>query len=156
MSRVRGSLEIARPVEVVFDVVADQRNEPSYNPTMTAATKVTDGPIGVGTRFEATVMSRGTPRPVTIEYTSFERPHRIDSRSVMDGATVLGHVQCDPTPAGTRFSWDWDVTLTGPARFAGPLISLIGRRQERTIWTALKLYLEGASNGSEQHGSQRP
>ena len=96
MSRVRGSLDIARPVEVVFDAVADQRNEPSYNPTMTAATKVTDGPIGVGTRFEATVMSRGTPQPVTIEYTGFERPHRIDSHSAMAGATVQGHVQCDP------------------------------------------------------------
>ena len=31
MSRVRGSLDIARPVEVVFDAVVDQRNEPSYN-----------------------------------------------------------------------------------------------------------------------------
>lgn len=147
MSRVRGSLDIARPVDVVFDVVADQRNEPAYNPAMTAATKVTPGPIGVGTRFEATVMSRGTPRPVTIEYTSFERPHRIASSSVMDGATVHGHIQCDPTPSGTRFSWDWNVTVTGPARIAGPLISLIGRRQERTIWTALKLYLERTNNG---------
>jgi len=31
VSRVRGSLDIARPVEVVFDAVVDQRNEPSYN-----------------------------------------------------------------------------------------------------------------------------
>ena len=79
MSRVRGTLDIARPVEVVFDAVADQRNEPCYNPTMTAVTKVTPGPIGGGTQFEATVISRGTPRPVTIEYTAFERPHRIAS-----------------------------------------------------------------------------
>jgi hypothetical protein len=135
-------VEIARPVHVVFDAVADQRNEPSYNPQMTASTKLTPGPIGVGTQFEATVMTRGTPQPVTIEYTGFERPHRIDSRSAMAGATVHGHVQCDPTPAGTRFSWDWTVTLTGPARFAGPLVGLIGQRQERTIWTGLKDHLE--------------
>lgn len=145
MSRVRGTLEIACPVEVVFDAVADQRNEPSYNPTMTAATKLTPGPIGVGTQFEATVASRGSPRTVTIEYTSFERPHRIDSYSVTDGATVQGHIQCDPTPAGTRFSWDWNVTLAGPARLAGPLIALIGRRQERTIWAGLKAHLEDAT-----------
>ena len=144
MSRVRGSLDIARPVEVVFDVVADQRHEPLYNPSMTEATKVTPGPIGVGTRFHATVISRGTPVPVTIEYTSFDRPYRIDSHSVMDGATVQGHIQCDPTPAGTRFSWDWTVTVTGPARIAGPLIGLIGRRQERTIWTGLRRRLEDA------------
>jgi hypothetical protein len=142
MSRVRGSLEIARPVEVVFDEVADQRNEPGYNPTMTAASKLTPGPIGIGTRFDATVISRGTPWPVTIEYTRFERPHRIDSHSVTDGATVHGHIQCDPTPVGTRFSWDWTVTLTGPARFAGPLVTLIGRTQERRIWTGLKAHLE--------------
>lgn len=142
MSRVRGSLEIARSVEMVFDVVADQRNEPRYNPHMTAATKTGDGPIGNGTRFEATVLSRGRPRPVSIEYTSFDRPHRIDSRSVMAGATVEGHVQCDPTPAGTHFSWDWTITLTGPARLAGPLVGVIGRRQERAIWTGLTRHLE--------------
>ena len=146
MSRVRGSLDIACPVEVVFDAVADQRNEPSYNPAMTHANKVTPGPIAVGTTFEATVMSRGSPRPVTIEYTGFERPHRIHSRSVMEGATVDGHIQCDPTPAGTRFSWDWTVTLTGPARFAGPLIGVVGRRQERTIWTGLKAHLEDTTS----------
>ena len=155
MSRVRGSLDIARPVELVFDAVADQRNEPIYNPTMTESTKVTPGPIGVGTRFEATVLSRGTPRPVTIEYTAFERPRRIDSCSVMDGAIVNGHIQCDPTPTGTRFSWDWNVTVTGPARMAGPLIGLIGRRHERIIWTALKLHLEDADMDGEQHGSRR-
>jgi uncharacterized protein YndB with AHSA1/START domain len=96
VSRVRGSLDIARPVEVVFDAAADQRIEPSYNPTMTASTKVTEGPIGVGTRFEAIVLTRGTAQPVTIEYTRFGRPHRIDSHRVMAGASVAGHVQCDP------------------------------------------------------------
>jgi uncharacterized protein YndB with AHSA1/START domain len=143
VSRVRGSLHIARPVDEVFDFVADQRNEPSFNPKMTASIKLTDGPLGVGTRFRATVLSRGKPLPVTIEYTGFDRPHRIVSRSVMAGAIAQGHVQCDPTPSGTRFSWDWTVTVAGPGRFAGPLIGVIGRRQERIIWTDLKQHLEG-------------
>ena len=142
MSRVRGSLDIARPVEEVFDFVADQCNEPSFNPTMTASVKLTDDPIGVGTRFGATVLSRGGPVTVSIEYTGFDRPHRIVSRSVMSGAIAQGHLQCDPTPSGTRFSWDWTVTVSGPGRFAGPLIGVIGRRQERAIWTGLKRHLE--------------
>jgi hypothetical protein len=142
MSRVRGSLDIARPVDEVFDFVADHRNEPRYNPNMTASTKLTDGPIGVDTRFGATVLSRGKPMPVAIEFTGFDRPHRIDSRSVMAGATIEGNVQCDPTPGGTWFSWDWTVTLTGTARLAAPLVGVIGRRQERIIWTSLKDHLE--------------
>ena len=80
---------------------------------------------------------------MTIEYTGFDRPHRIDSHSVMDGATVHGHIQCDPLPAGTRLSWEWTVSLAGPARLTGPLVGFVGRRQERTIWTGLKRHLEG-------------
>ena len=54
MARVSGEILINRPVEVVFDYVADQRNEPIYNPRMLQSEKITDGPIGVGTRFRAT------------------------------------------------------------------------------------------------------
>ena len=43
MTHVTGSIFIDRPVEKVFDVVADQTNEPSYNPSMTSSRQVTDG-----------------------------------------------------------------------------------------------------------------
>jgi hypothetical protein len=51
MTWTRGGLEIARPVEEVFDTVADQRNEPRHDPRMTSSTKLSEGPIGVGIRF---------------------------------------------------------------------------------------------------------
>ena len=57
MARITGQTVIARPVEVVFDCVADQRNEPKYNPRMVRSEKLTDGPIGVGMRFAATMTS---------------------------------------------------------------------------------------------------
>jgi hypothetical protein len=34
MARVDGEIVIDRPVDVVFDYVADQSNEPRYNPQM--------------------------------------------------------------------------------------------------------------------------
>ena len=156
MSRVRGSLSIARPVEVVFDVVADQRNQPSYTPTMTAATKVTDGPIGVGTRFDATVITRGTARPVTIEYTTFERPHRIDSHSVMDGATVDGHIPCNPhLPALASPGLEGHADRPGTVRRANgrhdrapPGARRSGRASSGTS--------RAPATRSEKDGSQRP
>jgi hypothetical protein len=80
-----------------------------------------------------------------IEVTGFDRPRRIASRSVMAGAIADGHVEFEPISGGTRSSWDWTVTIGGPGRFAGPLIALIGRHQERTIWTSLKHHLEDSS-----------
>lgn len=51
MTRVQCSLTIARPVDEVFAILADQRNEPRYNPRMASVTKLSEGPIGAGTRF---------------------------------------------------------------------------------------------------------
>ena len=55
MAKIEGQITIGRPVEVVFDYVADQTNEPAYNPTMVRAEKDTAGPIGEGTRFRSAV-----------------------------------------------------------------------------------------------------
>ncbi|MGV1007273.1 MAG: SRPBCC family protein [Dermatophilaceae bacterium] len=145
MTRVRGSLEILRPMEEVFDTVADQTNEVRYNPRMRTAVKVTDGPIGVGTMFEATVLNRGRPAGLTIEYTGFDRPRRSTSRSVMSEGVVEGTLRCDPAEGGTRLSWDWHLTLSGPARLAGPLVGWIGARQEKQTWTGLKRHLEAGA-----------
>ena len=49
MARIEGEIVIDRPVEVVFDYVADQSNEPQYNPRMVRAEKITPGPVGKGT-----------------------------------------------------------------------------------------------------------
>lgn len=146
MARVRGSIDIARPVEEVFDFVADQRNEMRYNPAMTDSIKITDGPIGVGTRFHATILRRGKPLEVIIECTGFDRPRLLASRSVMTGAVATGQVKCEPIASGTRFQWDWQITVPGIARLAGPVVGFFGRRQERAIWTGLEHVLEAGTD----------
>jgi hypothetical protein len=39
--------------------------------------------------------------------------------------------------------WSWELEPRGMLKLMTPVVALIGRRQERTIWTALKRYLEG-------------
>ena len=51
MAPVEGEIIINRPVQEVFDFVADERNEPRYNPRMLSVEQISDGPIGAGTRF---------------------------------------------------------------------------------------------------------
>ncbi|ANS26274.1 hypothetical protein R1CP_07765 [Rhodococcus opacus] len=126
--------------------MADQRNEVRYNPAMTDSIKITDGPIGVGTRFHTTILRRGKPLAVIIEYTGSDRPHLLASRSVLTGAVVTGRVRCEPIAGGTRLQWEWEITVPGTARLAGPVIGFIGRRQERTIWTGLEHVLEAETD----------
>jgi len=152
MARVRGSIDIDRPIDEVFDVVADQTNEPLYNPAMTASHRLDDGPIGVGTRFRATVLTRGKPQEVEIEITGFERPGEMASRSVMGRSTVTGRLRFDPIASGTRLNWDWDVRVGGVAQVLGPLVGVIGRRQERAIWGGLKHFLENGAAAQAARG----
>lgn len=137
-----GEIVIARPVEEVFDTVADERNEPRYNPRLASVEKASAGPIGVGTRWLAAT-ARGRRRiPMTIEVTAYERPRRLASRTRLAGMDIDGQLSFEPVTGGTRMRWCWDLRPHGPLRLLGPLIARVGARQEREIWSSLKRFLE--------------
>ena len=145
MAHVEGEIFIRRPPEEVFDFVADERNEPGYNPRLARVEQVSDGPIGVGTQFHTDVATRRGLAPMTIEWTRFERPSRLDSATRMQSTQILGGLEFDPVDGGTRMRWSWEIKPLGGLRLLGPLISRIGRRQEHRTWSALKRRLEGAA-----------
>jgi len=142
MVRIEGEILINRPVEEVFDFVADERNEPRYNPRMRRAEQISDGPIGAGTRFRAETVSMGRTVEMVIEFVGYERPRRLASSTHMSSMDLQGALTFDPVPDGTRMRWSWDVEPRGILKLMSPLVARMGRRQEETIWTGLKHLLE--------------
>lgn len=142
MGRIDGEIIIGRSMDTVFDFVADQRNELLYNPAMTSAQQVTGGPIGKGTRFVAFAESMGHPLEMTIEFTDFDRPRRLSSRTTTTRADVTGTLVFEPFPGGTRMRWSWQIDVKGPRKLLAPVLVALARRQEKTIWTNLKRHLE--------------
>jgi uncharacterized protein YndB with AHSA1/START domain len=108
-----GRITIARPPDVVFDTVADQTLEPSYNPRMLSSGRLTTGPLGWGTRFEGVARSGGREVQMTVGILEYERPRRLRTRTRMLGAEVDGTLTCRPVPAGTDLARDWDLALSG-------------------------------------------
>jgi uncharacterized protein YndB with AHSA1/START domain len=142
MVSIEGEVTIARPPEAVFDFVADERNEPLFNPQMLRAEQLTPGPIGTGTRFQAKVTSRGRPLEMVIEFTEYERPRRLSSVTRMPAMDIRGTLTFEPVPEGTRMRWHWELAPRGLVRLLTPLVARIGRRQEEAIWAGLKQYFE--------------
>ena len=142
MTFIEGEITIARPAETVFDFVADQRNEPRYNPRMVRVDKVTGGPVGKGTVFRSAVRAAGRATDMRSELTGYHRPAWLASRTTVEQADIAGTLTFDPVPGGTRMRWAWVVRPKGASRVLTPVISRIGRRQERAIWTGMKRYLE--------------
>ena len=142
MPHVVGEIVINRPVEQLFDFVADERNEPRFNSKMRTVEKVTPGPVGEGTRFRTQVTARQRPTEMSVELTEYDRPRRLASVSKLSNMEIEGMLTFDPVPEGTRLRWTWDLAPRGILRLATPVIGLVGRREERTIWTSLKHLLE--------------
>lgn len=142
MAHVEGEIIINRPVEEVFDFVADARNEPRYNRAMVRTELITEEPIGAGSRFHAVMTGQGRSADMTIEFTTYERPRRLGSSTHLSTMEIDGMLTFEPVPAGTRMRWFWDLHPHGAPKFLTPLVTYIGERQEKGLWTGLKRYLE--------------
>jgi hypothetical protein len=73
---IRMSAEVDAPIETVWDVVADVGRQPEWMAEMSDLRMLTDPPLGVGSRGEATVTIAGisTTDPVTVSL--FQPPRR--------------------------------------------------------------------------------
>jgi len=142
MVHIEGELFINRPLEEVFDVVADERNEPRYNPRLLWVEKLSSGPIGRGTQFRAATKTMGRPVQMTIEFTDYERPRHLASLTHLPKMEIRGALSFDPVPEGTRMGWSWELQPRGVLRLLRRLIARMGKRQEEAIWAGLKQFLE--------------
>ena len=149
MASIRGEILIGRPVQEVFDFVADERNEPKYNPRMLRVEKLTDGAIGSGTQFRATTRSRGRPLNMLLETTEYRRPMRLANTTSMSSATIRGVLTFEPASGGTLLRWSWDVETRGALRLLSPVIGHLGKRREAANWAGLKRYLESMPPNSK-------
>ena len=110
---IHSMVVIDAPIERVWAVVADIEDQPRWMLEMKSVRLLTKGPIGVGTRGEATVRIMGisTTDPVTI--TEFEPPTRFAIRH--EGSfTGGGVITLESGVDGTTTIVRWEETLIGP------------------------------------------
>jgi hypothetical protein len=90
---------IDRPVPEVFDFLSDIRNELAWNPDAKSVEKLTDGPIGVGTRFRALWARTGS---VEVEMVGFDPPRAWATRSAAMGMDVTATGRLEEVGDATR------------------------------------------------------
>lgn len=107
------SVEIAREPESVFAYCSDHRNEIEWNPQMRAVTKLGDGPVGPGTRYEMVFPT--SRRPVISECVEWRHPTawKLTGTAIGMETPFSGHVTPAPrtiklagkTSRATRQGW---------------------------------------------------
>ncbi|MEU4488655.1 SRPBCC family protein [Streptomyces purpurascens] len=99
------TIEINRPVEAVFDYLADGRNDPQFSPRVLKIERVPDAPTTVGTVFRSTVKDAGMKTAREFRITVLEAPVRIRWAEVSKNSVTASEGGYDLEPVasgGTR------------------------------------------------------
>jgi hypothetical protein len=136
---IEHAVHIERSPDEVFDYCTDLRREPEWNPRTRRIQKLTDGPIGLGTRYQGEWI-RGDP--MTIELVRFQRPTTWASvgRSRRLVATSQGQVA--KRPGGARLVIRTELQPQGALRLLLPVLGPTMRRREHRNLQAIKAALE--------------
>jgi carbon monoxide dehydrogenase subunit G len=138
MTTITNTAHIQRKPEEVFDYLVDMRNELEWNPSAQSMEKITDGPLGIGTRFRAKWKQS---QLIDVECTAFDRPN---GWTYLNGGpvAVTFTARLTPTDGGTRLDSSFDATPRGWFRLVFPIFVRVMKREERANMARLKEALE--------------
>ncbi|MEU9229371.1 SRPBCC family protein [Streptomyces massasporeus] len=97
--------EIDRPVEGVFEYLADGRNDPQFSPRVLRIERLPEAPTAVGTVFRSTVKDAGVKTARELRVTELEAPARIRWTEVSKNSVAVAEGGYDLEPladGGTR------------------------------------------------------
>jgi len=129
MPVLKETLEVARPLDEVFAFVGDFANTKDWDPGIADARRITDGPIGVGTRYAVDVVFSGRRLPMTYEVTAWDPPNRVVLKGEGSRVAAVDEIRFEATPAGTRIHYSADLRLKGFLKLAEPFM---GKRLDQT------------------------
>lgn len=131
---------VNRPLEEVFDFLADIRNETAWNPRVVMIEKTSEGPIGSGTTFHGVYQGLGV---LDTRLVDVERPTRFSFHSTGPRMGITGTFRLAAQGASTGIALDATFKPQGVFLLLAPLMSPLLARQNAAAGERLKQALEG-------------
>lgn len=138
MTVIRNAVVIRCTPEQAFDYLSDHRAELDWNPKCQVMEKITEGPVGLGTKYRAKWKSGPY---VELETVRFQRP---STWTMHNGGAIEVTFTCalEPVEEGTRLSVEFRPRPHGWFRLVFPLFLLIIRRDEKANMACIRDALE--------------
>jgi hypothetical protein len=147
--RLSASQVIERPPAEVFRFVATDhfQNHPKWDPAVTAITKTSPGPMGVGTTARLVRTDRGRQVEGTMEVTEYEPARRFTEVSRFGPFTLHARARLAPVaPASTRLELVIDTHARGAIRLLLPLMKGIFRKTMAGSLRVIKEQVEATAS----------
>ncbi|MGC5173277.1 SRPBCC family protein [Microbacterium sp. DT81.1] len=133
---------IKRPPRDVFAVIADPREATRFLDNITDSTKLTDGPIGVGSTFRETRVVSGKQSSADLRITEYEPYTHVGVSTAAEGITVTYQYRLATEGEGTRLDWTCELDADGLRRMMLPLVAAIMKKEDGDHLQRLKVYIE--------------
>jgi len=141
MITIEQSITINLPVERVFELYADARNHPRWDPTIVEVRQDPDGPLGLGTRVMETRKLLGRTISNTREVIQYKTNASI---SFQAGGPIpgKGSITFEENGSGTLLTQQMQMDVAGFFKLAEPLVTASFRRTLRNTLNDFKLLIE--------------
>lgn len=121
--RISEQIEVARDAAEAFRYVSEFEHAAEWDPGIAESTKLTDGPVGVGTEYDVVVLFRGKRQRYRYRVTELDDGRRIVLAGDGDKATSVDEIVVEPAGAGSRITYTAEIKLKGLRRIAEPLLA---------------------------------
>ena len=144
--RFEGTTVIDRPIEEVFNFLADGTNDPKFSPRVLEIAKTTDGPAGVGTLYASTVKDAGVKTKREFKITEFDPPTRIRWGEVSKNQVTApeGGYDLAPEGSGTRVTIYNELEGHGIGQLCAPLALRSARKGADQFAASIKAAVEAS------------
>jgi len=137
--RIEHSIEIAAPVERVWDLTMDVESWPNLTPTITQIKRLEQGPLAIGASAR---IKQPAQRERTWTVTALEPKKRFSWSTKAMGMKMTGGHYLAPTTGGTSNTLTLDVE--------GGLAPVLGPLMRRTLLKSITTENEGFKRAAEQ------
>jgi len=148
MALLEASVLIARPVGDVWEYVTTAENLPVWVPVLREVTQITDGPVGVGTRWQGTMRLLGIGLSARAEFTRCEPNNAAELTSVESRLRFSCTITFEECDGSTRFTYRTEAASGFDGifgKFAGPIVSNASKRALRASLKNLTRALSAAA-----------
>ncbi|WP_141430917.1 SRPBCC family protein [Bacillus sp. 03113] len=143
MADFRSSIIIKKPLQEVFQYMVDMENATEVMVNVVEVEKITEGPIGAGTKYLETRSIRGKKAKAEIEYTQFEENQSYTASSEVNGLEVTYYYQFHEVEEGTHVEFEANIHTTGLfMKLTKPFIVNIIRKEDGNHLQYVKEALE--------------
>ena len=153
MTRIERSIVIGRPVDEVWEFVHDIANDRLWQTTLVESERLTDGPMGVGTRVREVRHFLGLRIELAWEVTEFEPTRRSAIKGISGPVPLSGGYRLEPVDTGTRFTVSGELDAHGLFKLAEPVFARITARELEANLGHLRDLLEAESATADEEAA---